>query len=136
MLKNTYQYSWTAPGTIAQNSTAQKANITSSSSSSPNHPPQFKEYEPSSRPLARRLKMMVQLKQCFHVCLQKTNSSIKQASVFFIFTNIKSSDMDKWPRIGLLLAQTKIQRLENSSFYVNKTNSINDCNFISCLMKK
>ena len=42
MLKNTQQYSWTASGAIAQHSTAQKANITSS-------PP------PKTRPVERRL---------------------------------------------------------------------------------
>ena len=50
ILKNTQQYSQIAPGTIAQYSTAQKADITSPP------PPQFKELEPSSGPQGGRLK--------------------------------------------------------------------------------
>ena len=58
MLKYAKQFSWIAPGTLAEHSTAQKANITSPPPSPPPPPPpQLKELDLSSGTLARRLKI-------------------------------------------------------------------------------
>ena len=39
-----------------------------------------------------------------------------QASGFFIFTNIKSSDVDKWHKIGLLAHNPRLHQDSNTYF--------------------